>query len=237
MTIVLGFAAALGSCSSSVGNTGAVWSGGPGQSEVLRVGIQEEISLPAELPERLSQGTQTTIRLIPLTADEYDRALSNDAWDRVDAVLTPAASMVSGSVPENVIAYGEDVACTMIDRSWFAANNLPIPTNEEQLLALKPSERAAGSAERMLLGDGEFTNLGGDARWNPLPDTCEQQVLNLVINSDAAGASQLADYLVSEQGQELVAAMGVAFPLGSQSGEMIEVSVPSRQQHFSLQHP
>ncbi|WP_099332365.1 hypothetical protein [Actinomyces minihominis] len=141
----------LASCTSSIpAEPGLTW-GGSAQSgettELVTVAVPEGSMLPLDGLEALSKELSFGFRQVVLDPPAVAEGGLEGVLEDVDALLgvdetwlntsgvQEALDLTDGEM--KTVPYGSDSACVLVDRSWFSANNLAIPS---ELAAVKPKE-------------------------------------------------------------------------------------------------
>ena len=216
----------IGGCSASVPATGplAVWSscGKP----ALRLAVAEDAELPAAFVRLVETETGIRIVQIPVSQEAAQELVSGaediELPEQAEGLITVGPDATD--VGSEGTRFGEDDICTLVDSAWYSANNLEIP---KTLDGESPGIRE-GSAFLTVRPAGV---AGTDSRFEILSGSCRAVgVYLLLLDGEGAGSKtrerfeDLEQYLLSPEGQEAVGAYGLAFPLGTRTGQNILVS-------------
>ncbi len=152
VTVAVGAAAILlASCTSSVPTEPGVTWGGLAQSgetsELVTVAVPEGSMLPLDGLEALSKELSIGFRQVVLDPPAVAEGGLEGVLEDVDVLMgvdelwldtsgvQEALHLTGGDL--KAVSYGSDSACVLVDRSWFSANNLAIPS---ELAAVDPKQ-------------------------------------------------------------------------------------------------
>ncbi len=239
---------AAAGCSASVpaGGVTPAWPAG-GASNALTIGVPEDMALPDGFVEAVYQGSEVRLNPVSLDLAQFAAVSQKGSAKDLDANGMVAllgvdrdSALRSESGGGGATEYGEDDICELIDKSWFAANKLPVPSNDE-LAEMDIEDQPQGVIwGSVLLTIRGMNNVGTDARWIDVPGSCVPTTRNLLPLDGAEKSSTLqkfSRFLVSKPGQDAIAKYGLAFPKGTPSGGTIEVQLPLAQAPIVAQRP
>ena len=215
-----------------------------GGRPTLHVVVPQDATLPADFV--IATETQTGVRIVqtPTSREIVDQLLAGGAEmngeashlaEQVEAVMGVDSESAT-TLPEGAAKYGEDDLCSLLDLSWYSANNLGVPESYV--------EDSQGIQEgSVFLTARQQGVAGADSRWELLPGTCSPVGVYLVpLGAHRTDlhvqerTSALLDYLLSPQGQEAIGTHGLAFPIGTRAGQSVEV-ISTSGREIKLERP
>lgn len=216
-------------------------------SDILTVGVPEDQPLPDGFISAIYDQADLRVEWLPLTEAQILEIAQEGAVTDAESELFGIGALlgVDGEVAKlasesdvESIRYGEDDTCTLLDRAWFSANRIPIPTDAE------PATGEGIIKGSFLLQVRSMNNTGSESRWQVVTGSCSPIARYLIPlqteerrGSEEALAQELGEYLMTPEGQSQVAANGLAFPAGSASGTTIEVELPLAPGPITVQRP
>ena len=155
---------ALGACTASLPTNVALAWGGSAQSgkptEILTIAVPEGEEWPLAALEALSGTSGLGYRQVVVNASLLDEVVDGSPLESVDVLVGSdplwlevsgvadvlGAGEVRAADDVDLVTYGQDAACVLVNRSWFSANNVAMPDNLESL-SVEQKERVAAVSD------------------------------------------------------------------------------------------
>ena len=131
---------------------------------------------------------------------------------------------------------GIDYTCVIANKTWFLVNNLSMPTFETidpEMLFVPEGAKAewpkgSGGPESPIRIDSallpykERNNTGTESQWERVRGKCSAEDVNVSANAPQA----FIDFLLSPEGQEVIAKAGIAYPITGMTPEEVTALAP-----------
>lgn len=228
-------------CSASVPKGGVLpeWPG-TGESQNLTVVVPQNMSLPDAFVADVYQNSGVRLKWVSVDDRQLDSLLNGEPNDAEDEDMRSAAAYFGADSAlakknDSAVKFGEDDICTLLDKAWYSANALSLPTGSDAT----PSPEGQVEASVMLVARG-MNNTGTEGRWQLVDGTCsatERYLVPLAGTEVPPSFTKFSEYLESSEGQAAIGRYALAFPIGTRSGAAIQVQLPLAKSPVEVQRP